>query len=272
MVAHRIKDQSTQTPPLSSLDRQNFIQVEDIIELVTRKLPEEQTQEAENRTRGNPLPSAIVEELDHYSKTDSLPKAIQKYKKEIPKYNCEDWITVEISIPNFIGELKQHKVDSLQFTNLIYKFIETTRVQAREATQIYERLNFFSTRGFQPGDESVMSRYIIGLTSKIVKPSFFDISESTIANEAQSLPKLAVFGFGAARLRYPEARDATLKAIKLPSTLKNLKPQHSIGDKKYAFSKEFLRQYYDETFKQRITCQPTNNREGYAQQLRIPRK
>ena len=101
---------------------------------------------------------------------------------------------------------------------------------------------------------------------------FFDISESTIANEAQSLPKLAVFGFGAARLRYPEARDATLKAIKLPSTLKNLKPQHSIGDKKYAFSKEFLRQYYDETFKQRITCQPTNNREGYAQQLRIPRK
>ena len=96
-------------------------QVENIIELFTRRLRDEQLQESENRTRGNPLPSTIVEELDHYAKTaDSLSKAIQKYKKEIPKYNSEDWITAETHNPNFIGELKQHKVDSLQFTNLIY--------------------------------------------------------------------------------------------------------------------------------------------------------
>jgi hypothetical protein len=49
----------------TSYDEQEQIftqsQVEDIIELVTRKLREEQTQEAENRIRGNSLPSAIVE-------------------------------------------------------------------------------------------------------------------------------------------------------------------------------------------------------------------
>lgn len=218
-------------------------QVEDIIELVTRRLREEQLQEAENRARGNPLPSSIIEELDHYSKTDSLQKAIQKYKKEIPKYTSEDWITAETNNPNFIGDLKQHKVDSLQYTNLIYKFAETTRIQARAATQIYEKLNFLSTRGFQPGDEAF------------------------ITNEVQSLRKLAVFGFGAAKLQESEARDTTLKAIKLPPTLKHLEPQHPSGDKKYAFSEEFLEQYYDETFKQKITCQSTNNRGGYTQRF-----
>ncbi|KAG1107125.1 hypothetical protein G6F42_016481 [Rhizopus arrhizus] len=57
-------------------------------------------------------------------------------------------------------------------------------------------------------------------------------------------------GFGAAKLQESEARDATLRAIKLPPTLKHLEPQQSSGDKKYAFSEEFLEQYYDETFKQ----------------------
>jgi hypothetical protein len=218
-------------------------QVENIIELVTRRVREEQLQEAENRAKGNPLPPTIVEELDHYARTDSLSKAIQKFKKEIPKYNSEDWITAETNNPNFIGELKQHKVDSLQFTNLIYKFAETTRVQARAATQIYEKLNFLSTRGFRPGDET------------------------TITNEVQSIRKLAVFGFGAAKLQESEARDATLKAIKLPPTLKHLEPQQSSGDKKYAFSEEFLEQYYDETFKQKITSQSTSNRGGYTQRF-----
>lgn len=122
----------------------------------------------------------------------SLPKAIQKYKKEIPKYNSEDWITAETNHPNFIGDLKQHKLDSLQLTNLIYKSAETTRMQARAATQINERLN---SRGFQSGDET------------------------TITNEIDSLRKLAVFGFEAAKLQESEAREATLRAIKLPPIL-----------------------------------------------------
>lgn len=218
-------------------------QVEDIIEQVTHRIREEQLLQAEHRIQGTPLPTAIVEELDHYSQTGSLPKAIQKYKKEIPKYNSEDWITAETNHPNFIGGLKQHKVDSLQLTNLIYKFAETTRVQAKAATQIYERLNFLNSRGFQSGGD-----------------------ETTITNEIESLRKLAVFGFGAAKLQESEAtRDATLRAIKLPPTLKHLEPQQSSGDKKYAFSEEFLEQYYNETFKQKITCQSTSKRGGYTQ-------
>ncbi|KAL7329558.1 hypothetical protein PS15p_204636 [Mucor circinelloides] len=65
-------------------------------------------------------------------------------------------------------------------------------MQARAATQINERLN---SRGFQSGDET------------------------TITNEIDSLRKLAVFGFEAAKLQESEAREATLRAIKLPPIL-----------------------------------------------------
>jgi hypothetical protein len=209
-------------------------QVEEIIALVTRRVRENQQQEAEERIRGSSLPTEIYEELDHYAATDNLHKAIQKFKKEVHKYNNEEWITAEAINPNFINDLKQYKVDSIQLTSTIHRFTETTRVQARAATQIYERLNLLCTKGFQPGDETI------------------------IIKEVESLRRLAVYGYGAAKLQESEARDITLKAIKLPPTLKHLEPQQSNGEKKYAFSEEFLEQYYDETFKQRITNQATN--------------
>ncbi|GAA5806759.1 hypothetical protein MFLAVUS_000107 [Mucor flavus] len=91
--------------------------------------------------------------------------------------------------------------------------------------------------------------------------------ETLIRNAFESLRKLAVYGFGAAKLQESEARDSTLKAIKLPPTLKHLQPQQSSGDKKYAFGDDFLEQYYDETFKQQITSQSTNNRGGYTRRF-----
>ncbi|KAG0738622.1 hypothetical protein G6F57_012066 [Rhizopus arrhizus] len=201
-------------------------QVEQIIELVTRRVRETQVQEAEERPRGIPLPSAVFEELDHYAAADNLQKAIQKFKKEVPKYNNEEWVTAETTNPNFINDLKQHKVDSVKLTNTIHRLTDTTRVQAKAVTYIYEKLNFLCSRGLQPGDEEIIKR------------------------EVESLRKLAVYGFGSAKLQEADARDITLKAIKLPSTLKHLEPQQSNGEKKYAFDDDFLEQYYDESFKQ----------------------
>lgn len=210
-------------------------QMEELIELVTRKVRTEQLQESELRAKGTSLPATIVSELDHYAETDNLSKAIQKYKKEVPKFTSEKWVTAETANPNFIDKLKEHKLDSLQHINTIYKLTESTRVQARAATEIYNRL--------EPGDETL------------------------IRNAFESLRKLAVYGFGAAKLQESEARDSTLKAIKLPPTLKHLQPQQSSGDKKYAFGDDFLEQYYDETFKQQITSQSTNNRGGYTRRF-----
>ncbi|CEP07113.1 hypothetical protein, partial, partial [Parasitella parasitica] len=71
--------------------------------------------------------------------------------------------------------------------------------------------------------------------------------------------QLAVYGFGSAKLQEADARELTLKAINLPPSLKHLEQQYQgSSEKKFVFSDEFLEQYYDETFKQKLTTQATN--------------
>ncbi|KAI8364357.1 uncharacterized protein BYT42DRAFT_506345 [Radiomyces spectabilis] len=62
--------------------------------------------------------------------------------------------------------------------------------------------------------------------------------------------RLAVFGFGTARLQEAEAREVTTKALKPPYSLRHLETP---GEKKYAFNQEFIERYYQETFKERVT-------------------
>lgn len=165
--------------------------------------------------------------MDHYSETDNLPKAIQKYKKEVPHFLSTKRATAETVNPNFIDKLKEHKLDSLQHVNAIYKLTEATRVQAREATEIFSKLEFLNRRSLESGDETV------------------------IKNAVESIRELAINGFGAAKLQESEARETTLQVIKLPTTLKHLQPPQSSGDKIYAFGENF-------------TSQSKNNRGGYT--------
>ncbi|KAI8636672.1 hypothetical protein BD408DRAFT_329444, partial [Parasitella parasitica] len=68
--------------------------------------------------------------------------------------------------------------------------------------------------------------------------------------------QLAVYGFGSAKLQEADARELTLKAINLPPSLKHLEQQRqSTSEKKFALSEDFLEQYYEETFKQKLTSQ-----------------
>ncbi|KAI8644024.1 hypothetical protein BD408DRAFT_324627, partial [Parasitella parasitica] len=206
-------------------------QINQLVELVTQQV----RQETEERYRGRPLPSSIVEELDQCAQTDNLHKTVQKFRKNIPKYVSEDWVTAEAINPNFTNDLRQHKVDSLQYTQTIYRYAEITRTQARAATALCERLQFLTTKEFQPDDVA------------------------SVAEAADDLRQLAVHGFGSAKLQEADVRELTLKAINLPPSLKHLEQQHqSTSEKKFAFSEEFLEQYYDETFKQKLTSQATN--------------
>ncbi|KAI9247766.1 hypothetical protein EDC94DRAFT_589666 [Helicostylum pulchrum] len=112
---------------------------------VTKRVKDSQTAEAEQRYRGVELPEEVYTELESYNQHE-LQKALQKFKRTIPKYNNEEWNTPETTNPNFISQLKQWKVDSLQLVNQIYKLTENMRVQARAATEIFEQLcpNLFS--------------------------------------------------------------------------------------------------------------------------------
>ncbi|CAO3636380.1 unnamed protein product [Mucor hiemalis] len=124
------------------------------------KFRTEQLQESELRAKGTSLPSTIVQELDHYSETDNLPKAIQKYKKEVPHFLSTKRVTAETANPNFIDKLKEHKLDSLQHVNTNYKLTEATRVQAREATEIFSKLEFLNRRSLESRDETVIKNAV----------------------------------------------------------------------------------------------------------------
>ncbi|KAI8641805.1 hypothetical protein BD408DRAFT_388400 [Parasitella parasitica] len=152
-------------------------QINQLFELVTQQV----RQETEERYQGRPLPSSIVEELDHCAQIDNLHKTVQKFRKNIPKYVSEDWVTAEAISPYFTNDLRQHKVDSSQFTQTIYRYAEITRTQARAATALCERLH--------------------------------------VAEAANDLRQLAVYGFGSAKLQEADARELTLKAINLPPSL-----------------------------------------------------
>ncbi|KAG1275406.1 hypothetical protein G6F66_012787 [Rhizopus arrhizus] len=127
----------------SNVEQQIFTkeQVDALIEAVTKRVRVTQAEEAEQRNKGFEIPVEICEELDSYN-TFELQKALQKFKRSVPKYNNEDWNTPESTNPNFIPQLKQGKVDTLQLVSTIYKHTENTRAQARAASEIFESLQY----------------------------------------------------------------------------------------------------------------------------------
>ncbi|KAG1445145.1 hypothetical protein G6F57_017651 [Rhizopus arrhizus] len=164
-------------------------QVNAIIDQVTKRVRETQLAELEQRIQGSSFPEDIQEELDGYNPAQ-LQKALQRYKKAIPKYNNEEWNTPEEINPNFIKKLKQWKVDSHHLVTTIYRLTETTRLQARAATEIYEQLQFVAKRGWQLEDGEIVNEVV------------------------EKVRRLAVFGYGIAKAREDEAREETTKALR----------------------------------------------------------
>ncbi|KAG1153110.1 hypothetical protein G6F37_010652 [Rhizopus arrhizus] len=180
-------------------------QVNAIIDQVTKRVRETQLAELEQRIQGSSLPEDIQEELDGYNPAQ-LQKALQRYKKAVPKYNNEEWNTPEEINPNFIKKLKQWKVDSHHLVTTIYRLTETTRLQARVATEIYEQLQFVAERGWQ-------------------------LEDGEIVNEAvEKVRRLAVFGYGIAKAQEDEAIEETTEALRLPHSIKHLESPAK-GDK-----------------------------------------
>ncbi|KAL0085338.1 hypothetical protein J3Q64DRAFT_1834977 [Phycomyces blakesleeanus] len=116
-------------------------QVDEIVAAVPRRVRESQSGEAEQRSKGFDIPTEIIEELDGYSSFE-LVKALQKFKRSVPRYNKEDWNTPKSTNLNFVTQLKLWKIDSLPIVSTIYKLTEITRVQARAAAEIYESLRY----------------------------------------------------------------------------------------------------------------------------------
>ncbi|KAG0756033.1 hypothetical protein G6F66_011108 [Rhizopus arrhizus] len=196
---------------------------------ITKRVRETQLAELEQRIQGSSFSEDIQEELDSYNPAQ-LQKVLQRYKKAAPKYNNEEWNTPEEINPNFIKKLKQWKVDSHHLVTTIYRLTETTRLQARAATEIYEQLQFVAKRGWQLEDGEIVNEVV------------------------EKVRRLAVFGYGIAKAREDEAREETTKALRLSHSIKHLESPAK-GDKKYAFSTEFVQKYYDAYSQQELSTE-----------------
>ena len=159
---------------------------------------------------GSDLPVDISKTLDGQN-TSQLKEIFKQYKKGIYRNNHGEWTTAEQINKEFIPELKNSKVDAYQLVHTVYKITESTRIQARESTELFEQLHYLQYKAEFGSSENR------------------DIFNNTI-DQAQ---QLAVFSYGS-------AKEAAIKALKLPTSIKHLEPTSEEDGKKNSFDNEFV--------------------------------
>ncbi|KAI8876614.1 hypothetical protein K501DRAFT_337981 [Backusella circina FSU 941] len=167
-----------------NVPRRMFTQeVNKIVAEVTKRVRETQVEESDQR-QGSDLPK--------------LQRVLKKFKRGTHKDNNQEWVTAETTNPDFINQLKETKVDTAQLVNTIYRLTENTRVQAKAATELYEHLKYIMNRGLRREDLQI----------------FQDSIEKN--------RRLAVYWFGVAKQQENEAKEITIKSLKLPHSFKHL--------------------------------------------------
>jgi hypothetical protein len=121
---------------------------------------------------------AISQALDGIS-TAQIKNNFKQYKRNIHRYNHDGWTTAEQINKELIPELKNWKVDAYQLVHTIYKITETTRIQARASSELYEQLSY-------PQD----------------KTEFASAKDKDIFNNAtEQAQRLAIYAFGSIKLQ-----------------------------------------------------------------------
>ncbi|KAI8994655.1 hypothetical protein BDB01DRAFT_846675 [Pilobolus umbonatus] len=113
------------------------------------------------------------------SSPSQLKDNLKQYKKTVQRYNHD---TEQIN-KEFIRDLKRWKVDAHQLVNTIHKITETTRVQARASTELFDQLQYLQTR------------------AEFTSPKDRDIYKNT----AEQALRLAIYGFSPAKQQDKEA-------------------------------------------------------------------
>jgi hypothetical protein len=115
-----------------------FLTAAEAFELFKRLQIEERNQKDEV-LHGSELPLEISEYLDS-TPIYALKEEFKRFKRQVARYNNENWNRQEQINKELIPELKRWKIDTYQVANNIYKYSENTTVQARASTEIYEQL------------------------------------------------------------------------------------------------------------------------------------
>ncbi|KAG1390931.1 hypothetical protein G6F58_012839 [Rhizopus delemar] len=164
----------------------------------------------------NQTPLVHNEALDNASSAQ-LKDDFKQYKRTIQRYNHDTWTKAEQINKEFVPDLKNWKVDAYQLVSTIHKITETTRLQARASTEIYEQLQYLQS-----------------------KAAFISEKDSEIFNNTiEQAQRLSIFGFGSAKQQEREAKEVSLKALKLPASIKHLEYTAEDDGKTNSFDRDF---------------------------------
>ncbi|KAI8883253.1 hypothetical protein K501DRAFT_184946 [Backusella circina FSU 941] len=205
------------------------------VEELFRELEEQRAREREIQANGVELPLAIREALEN-TPTAQLKDELRKYKKYIQRYNHPDWTSVQQINKEYFPDLKNWKVNAYQLVNTIYKNTETTRIQARANTELYEQLKYLQEK------------------AKFASTKYREIFNNTV----EQAERLAVFGFGSAKFQEHEAKEVSFKALKLPPNAKHLEYSVEEDGKTNAFDRDFVEQLQKARFEDKITRNATS--------------
>lgn len=209
------------------------------VEALFREFEEQRAREREIQANGTELPLVISEALDNASSAQ-LKDDFKQYKRTIQRYNHDTWTKAEQINKEFVPDLKNWKVDAYQLVSTIHKITETTRLQARASTEIYEQLQYLQS-----------------------KAAFISEKDSEIFNNTiEQAQRLSIFGFGSAKQQEREAKEVSLKALKLPASIKHLEYTAEDDGKTNSFDRDFVEQLQKARFEDKVLRDASSFRRG----------
>ena len=232
-------DQNTNNEPIPRTYTE-----EEVFELFQRFRLEEQAT-SQNFREEHELPMEIIDSLENLTKQQHQEN-FKLYKREISKYHHEEWTMGEEINKSFIPKLKNYTVDSTQVINAHYKGSEISRIHGRAATEIFEQLATIRRGNISPTE-----------------------AQQLLEEAMESSKRLAIHAWIQARQHDEDAKDYATKALRLPASLRHLERKES-GNKKEAFSTEFIEMYNEANYQQQViraaTTSNTNggHRGGYS--------
>ncbi|EIE91973.1 hypothetical protein RO3G_16684 [Rhizopus delemar RA 99-880] len=213
---------------------QTLLYTRDDVAKILKEFDRQREEQRESIYRGIQLPEQIREILDE-TPTADLKDDIKRFKRNVPKYNHNEWTRTPQINKEFINELKKWKVDTHQVVTSIIKHAEEARFQARTSTEIFEILESIEGKCTLEGEES--------------RQLFF--------NAMAQASRAAVCGFAHARDLDQEAKEYSTKVLRLPASLRYME-QEEDNRKPNLFDNDFVKDLHDVRFNQRILSGAAN--------------
>lgn len=209
-------------------------EMENIIRSVIERMEDERETE---RSSEKPIPLEIITELEGIS-SHQLQENFRRFKKDTRKYQSTEWLLPKKINKSVLPYIKKHHTETTSIITTIQKCTEHTRFQARVAMEIFEELQGL----LQASDQQQARRILEGVieTSK----------------------RLAIFGLTTSKNQERETKTFADKALNLPISIKHLETTEEDGKTKNAYSEEFLTNYHQARFEQRLLQQNSQSNRG----------